>query len=410
MIKRLLLTLAALVIIFGGIFGWKLYQFKQFQAMMSQPRPPATIASATAESEQWQPTLDSVGSLVAAQGVFVNNEVAGNVSRILFESGQEVDAGETLVQLEDSSDRAELQGLVAEQHLADLQFQRTRTLLNKHTVSRADYDDARAKLESAQARVVAKEALIKKKTIRAPFSGKLGIRQVNLGQYLAPGSQIVLLQQVDPIYADYSLPERYYDQVSADQEIELTVEAYPDRRLLREDHRPGPGHRPRHTQRSCDGRSSRIPAAACAPACSHTSRRCCRSARMSHRAAHGRHLQPLRRRRLRDLKGRADGRAAPHHPRPATSRGERVEVVKVWRPVNGWSLPAPSSCATASRYRSTTPCSSRAGPTPRSNEHRPVHQSAGPGDRRQPADPGDRPALDLRTWICASTPRPRTRW
>lgn len=228
MIKRLLLAIVALVAIFGGIFGWKYYQFKQFQTMMSRPQPPATIASATAGTEQWQPSLDAVGSLVAAQGVFVNNEVAGNVSRILFDSGQTVEAGDALVQLEDSSDRAELQGLVAEQHLAELQFQRTKTLLDKHTVSRADYDEARAKLESAQASVVAKQALIRKKTVRAPFAGKLGIRQIDLGQYLAPGSQIVLLQQLDPIYADYSLPERYYDQVSVDQDVALTVEAYPD--------------------------------------------------------------------------------------------------------------------------------------------------------------------------------------
>lgn len=229
MIKRLLLTLAALIVVFGGIFGWKYYQLQQMQARMSQPPPPATISSATVTSEQWQPTLDAVGSLVAAQGVFVNNEVPGHVSAIRFESGEAVEAGEPLVQLEDSSDRAELDGLIAEQHLAELQYQRTKTLFDKHTVSRAEYDDARAKLESAQASVVAKQALIKKKTVRAPFSGKLGIRKVNLGQYLAPGSQIVLLQQVDPIYADYSLPERFYEQVSVEQKIELTVQAYPDR-------------------------------------------------------------------------------------------------------------------------------------------------------------------------------------
>lgn len=229
MIKRLLLTLAALIVVFGGIFGWKYYQLRQFQAKMSQPPPPATISSATATTEQWQPTLDAVGSLVAAQGVSVNNEVAGHVSRILFDSGQRVEEGEALVQLEDSSDRAELDGLVAERHLAELQFERTKTLFQKSTVSRADYDEAHAKLESAQARVVAKQALIRKKTVRAPFSGQLGIRQVNLGQYLPPGSEIVLLQQVDPIYADYSLPERFYDQVSPDQKIELTVQAYPDR-------------------------------------------------------------------------------------------------------------------------------------------------------------------------------------
>lgn len=231
MIKRLLLTLALLAVIFGGIFGWKYYQTQQILAKISQPRPPATISSTIVTAEKWRPTLKAVGSLVAAQGVFVNNEVPGQVREILFESGKPIKAGEVLLKLEDGSDRAELEGLIAERRLAELQFERTSTLFDKRTVSRAKYDEAQAKQESAQARVVAQEALIKKKVIRAPFEGQLGIRRVDLGQYLAPGSNIVQLQQIDPIYADYSLPERYYDRISRRQKVELTVQAYPGRRF-----------------------------------------------------------------------------------------------------------------------------------------------------------------------------------
>ncbi len=231
MIKRLILVLFALALVFGGIFGWKYMQMRQMAAQMAKPRPPEVVASAQARAERWQPYLFSVGSLVAVQGIYVNNEVPGQVSAIEFQSGQRVRAGEQLLQLEDSVDRADLEGLIAERRLAELQFKRMERLYKQKTVSRADYDEAQARLDSAQAQVEAKRALIRKKKIRAPFDGLLGIRQVDLGQYLAPGSQIVLLQSLAPIYVDFSLPERHFAQLAERQRVVLTVQAHTDRRF-----------------------------------------------------------------------------------------------------------------------------------------------------------------------------------
>lgn len=228
MIKRLILVLIALVLIFGGIFGWKYKQMQQMAAQMAKPQPPATIASAEVQAETWSPYLFSVGSLVATQGVHVNNEVAGQIRAISFTSGQRVEEGEVLVQLDDSVDRADLEGLIAERRLAELQFKRMERLYKQKSASRADYDEALAKLDRARAQVAAKRAVIAKKKIRAPFAGLLGIRQVDVGEYLAPGSQVVSLQALDPIYLDYSLPEQHIGKLREGQPVELTVQAYED--------------------------------------------------------------------------------------------------------------------------------------------------------------------------------------
>jgi membrane fusion protein, multidrug efflux system len=229
MLKRLLLVLLALGVAFGGIFGWKYYQGLQYAARAAIPPPPATVAAAEVRSETWQPYLHAVGSLVAVQGIDVTNEVAGQVKAIQFQSGQRVQQGEPLLQLDDSVDQAELQGLIAERNLARLQYKRNAELLPKKMVSREAYDEAHARLENAEAQVASKQALIRKKRIRAPFSGRLGIRAVDLGEYLAPGSRIVPLQTLNPIYADYALPEHYFAQLAPGQKLVVTVRAYPQR-------------------------------------------------------------------------------------------------------------------------------------------------------------------------------------
>ncbi|ADE13311.1 efflux transporter, RND family, MFP subunit [Nitrosococcus halophilus Nc 4] len=227
MIKRLIVVLLTLGLFFGGIFGWKYYQQQQQAAQAAMPPPPATVAAAEVHPETWQSSLQAVGSLVATQGIYVTNEVAGLIEAINFESGQQVEKGKLLLQLEDSVDQADLKGLLAEQKLGELQFQRAARLVKEKSISRSTYDESEAQLENAQAKVAAKRALIRKKQIRAPFSGLLGIRQVNLGEYLAPGSRIVLLQALDPIYVDYSLPERYFSSLSQGQAVFITVQAYP---------------------------------------------------------------------------------------------------------------------------------------------------------------------------------------
>jgi len=226
-LKRLILVILALAILFGGVFGWKYYTGTRMAAMMAAPPPPATVAAATVETESWRPYLSAVGSLTATQGVFVSNEIAGQVRAIHFESGQQVSAGDLLVQLDDEVDRAELAGLVAAQRLGEITFERAARLVKEKSVSRSEYDQARAALDSAASLVASKQAIIRKKAVRAPFTGELGIRQVDLGQYLAPGAEIVSLQSLDPIYADYSLPERYLGDLAVGQAIEVDVQAYP---------------------------------------------------------------------------------------------------------------------------------------------------------------------------------------
>lgn len=228
MILRLFLMLVIVGGVIGGVFYIKTQQWQAMGEMGAQGQPPATIATSTVQQESWQPSLSAVGSMVAVNDVYVTNEVPGKVARIQFESGQHVKDGEVLLQLDDEVDRAELAGLQAELGLAEVQFNRASRLVQERTLSQSDYDEAKARLESARANVESKRALIAKKTIRAPFSGLLGIRRVDLGQYLAAGSDIALLQSLDPIYVDYTLPERFLADIDVDQAIELKVQAYPD--------------------------------------------------------------------------------------------------------------------------------------------------------------------------------------
>jgi len=227
--RRFVLVVLLLAVMFGGIFGWKYYSGQQMKAMLSAPHPPAVIAAAEVRLDQWQPYLNAVGSLTATQGVFVTTEIAGQVAEILAESGQRVEAGEVLLKLDDSVDQADLKGLIAQRRLAQLQLERVQKLLKNKSASRSEFDAARAKLDGAEAEVAAKQATTNQKTIRAPFAGQLGIANINLGQYLSPGDAIVPLESLDPIYVDYTLPERHLSEVEVGQAIQVTVQAWPER-------------------------------------------------------------------------------------------------------------------------------------------------------------------------------------
>ena len=229
MTRRFVLVVLLLAVMFGGIFGWKHYSGQQMKAMLSAPRPPAVIAAAEVRLDRWQPYLNAVGSVTATQGVFVTTEIAGQVAEILAESGQQVEAGEVLLKLDDSVDQADLKGLIAQRRLAQLQLERVQKLLKNKSASRSEFDAARAKLDGAEAEVAAKQATTNQKTIRAPFAGQLGIANINLGQYLSPGDAIVPLESLDPIYVDYTLPERHLSEVEVGQAIQVTVQAWPER-------------------------------------------------------------------------------------------------------------------------------------------------------------------------------------
>ncbi len=228
MAKRLFLVTLFLAILFGGIFGWKHYMAQQRMAAQAGGMPAPVIAASVVRSDTWTPEISTVGSLVAVSGIEVTNEVSGTVSGIHITSGRTVAEGDLLLQLEDSSDRATLEGLVAERRLAELKFERVASLFPKKSVSQSEYDEARALLDGATAKVTAQQALIGKKQIRAPFSGQLGIRRVDLGEFLSPGSDIVPLEQLDPIHADFSLPERELARVAVGQIIQVRVQSQPD--------------------------------------------------------------------------------------------------------------------------------------------------------------------------------------
>ena len=225
--KPLLIVVVLLVVLLGGIFGIKQWQNYSMQAQMSQPFPPPVVAATEVKLENWVPTLRAVGSLVATNGIDVAAEVGGIVKEIVFTSGEQVEAGTILIRLDDTVDRAALDALRADRRLAQIKFNRQKDLLKKKVTSQSDYDASKASFEAASARVAEQEAIIDKKVIRAPFSGLLGIREVDLGQYLEPGTRIVGLEALDPIHVDYTLPERNLHQVAVGQGVEVKLEAVP---------------------------------------------------------------------------------------------------------------------------------------------------------------------------------------
>ncbi|MEQ1544675.1 efflux RND transporter periplasmic adaptor subunit [Methyloglobulus sp.] len=228
MIKRFALIIFLSLLLFGGLFGWKFFQISQ--AIKNIPvQPPAVVAATIVQLDEWQSSLSAVGSLVAVAGIDVSSEVAGKVKAIHFESGQLVRRGHLLVELDSSTDAAELAGLEASQRLEQAKFARSQQLIRRNFISKSDYDLNKATLDEAKAVVAAKKSAIEKKRIVAPFDGQIGIRKVNVGQYLAPGDAIAPLQQLQPIYADFALPEQHLASLKVNQELTLTVRAYPDK-------------------------------------------------------------------------------------------------------------------------------------------------------------------------------------
>lgn len=226
---RLLVVGIALAVALGGIFGWKYLQSQREQEQMAQPDSPIAVESVRVESRAWREQLTAVGSLRAINGVSVANEVPGLVSEVAFESGQGVAQGDLLIQLEDSVDRAALSALEARAGLAEQTFQRFSDLLAQNSISRADYDEAQADLRMARAAVEEQRARLAKKTIRAPFDGVMGLRQVDLGEFIDVGTPIVDLNMLDPIQVDFSVSEKHLDAVSPGREVELAVAAFADR-------------------------------------------------------------------------------------------------------------------------------------------------------------------------------------
>ncbi len=226
MIKRFALVIFLSLLLFGGLFGWKFLQVSEKAKNVAVP-PSPVVAATTVKREQWTSVITAVGSLEPVAGVEVSSEIAGKIKVIHFDSGHSVKRGELLLELDDSTDVAELKGLQASQQLEQAKFARSQRLIARNFISKSDFDLNKATLDEAKAAVAAKKAAIDKKLIYAPFSGRLGIRQVNVGQYLAAGDSIVPLQQLQPIYVDFNVPEQQLANLYINQLIALGVEAYP---------------------------------------------------------------------------------------------------------------------------------------------------------------------------------------
>lgn len=226
--SRFVIVLLFLGVVLGGIFGYKFYQFGQMKEMMSQPQPPAIISVTKATTENWQPAIKAVGSITAINGIEVANEVPGVIESIGFESGDTVNKGDVLVRLDAAIDEAALRTRRAEAQLAEQEFKRVSDLLPKRAVSQSQYDEAKANFDAARARVNEAEAQLNKKVIRAPFDGKLGIRMVDQGQYVATGTPIVEINMLNPIYVDYTLSEKFLPDVDQGYPVSVTVAAVPD--------------------------------------------------------------------------------------------------------------------------------------------------------------------------------------
>ena len=207
--KRMIITLAALAAFVAGIGMVKFFQIKAAMAQgASWQPPPEAVTTVVAHVEHWSSSLSAIGSVVAVHGVTVSADLPGIVESIDFESGRSVGAGDVLVRLDTSQERSQLAAAEAERELTRLNLERSRQLLEKQVIAQAEYDRAAAEAKQAEARAGEIRATIERKTIRAPFGGVLGIRQVNLGQYLKGGDPVVPLQSMDPIYVDFALPQQ----------------------------------------------------------------------------------------------------------------------------------------------------------------------------------------------------------
>lgn len=220
----------ALGIVFGGIIAFNLIKAFMIKRFFATFQPPAvSVASAVAKAVDWQPTLHAVGSFVAINGVDVNAQASGNVIKIDFDSGQYVDKDASLITIDDSVDQAVLKFNQAELTLKNLNYQRQNDLFKKGASPISSVDEAKANMDQAKAKLDQTQAQIDQKHIRAPFAGKLGIRQINLGQYISPGqTSIVSLQSLDPLYLQFYLPEQLYKRIHPNQTITFSVESFPN--------------------------------------------------------------------------------------------------------------------------------------------------------------------------------------
>jgi membrane fusion protein (multidrug efflux system) len=227
-VKRLVVVLSVLAILFGLVFGWgalKTHFIGKFLAQL--PYQPQTVSDIPAAKTAWAPSLSAVGSVVAINGANLSSEVSGIVDTINFESGDSVAAGQTLLTLRANNDPAVLAQLQATAAVDESDYERDRKQFRADAVSEAQVDTDRASYLAAQAQVQGQLAEMAEKVVKAPFAGTLGIRQVDRGQYLAAGTEIVSLQQLDPLFVDFYLPQQALAQVTSGLPVTISIDAFP---------------------------------------------------------------------------------------------------------------------------------------------------------------------------------------
>lgn len=231
MLRKLLLTLLGVVValpLIAGLAGTKLLQFKTMgQAFAEMKMPPEPVNAAEAKKYERQDVIAAVGTVVAVQGTVIRAEMEGVVEQILFEAGAHVEAGTPLVQLDMDLEQAQLREAEAAAELARISLKRARELGKRSYIAQSEFDSIRIGLKQATAQVDYMRAIIAKKTIRAPFSGTLGIRRISIGQFVDKGSEIVSLQALDPVYVEFSLPQQRQSDLATGLTVEISADAYP---------------------------------------------------------------------------------------------------------------------------------------------------------------------------------------
>ncbi len=229
MTKRMIIMLIAVGVVFGGVFGFQIFKNAMIKKFMSaMPQPPQTVSTVTAAIQEWQPQIEAVGSLRAVNGADLAFEVSGIVKELHFKSGDDVATGDILLKLRADDDIAKLEALKATAALSEIVHQRDQEQFKIKAVSQATLDTDAANVKNAKAQVAEQQAVVDKKTLRAPFAGHLGVRVVDIGQYISAGTAVVTLQALDPIYADFFLPQQALNQIRLEQVVTIKIDTYPN--------------------------------------------------------------------------------------------------------------------------------------------------------------------------------------
>lgn len=228
--KRILLTVVVSLGVLGAIFGYKFVQLRAAKAALAARKPaPATVTTALAVQEKWRSTLHAVGSLESFQGVTLRSEIEGRIVHVAFDSGARVAAGDVLVEMDTAAESAQLRSNESSARLTELNLLRARELRQTNANTQADLDTAEATAAQAAAAIESTKATLAKKRIVAPFAGRLGLRQVNTGQFLNKGDTVVSLEATNPIYADFTLPQQDVTQLKPGLPVKVAIDAFPGR-------------------------------------------------------------------------------------------------------------------------------------------------------------------------------------